>query len=404
MHIALLNQHHNNPDCPATCRHYGFLAGLAERHCISLVTSDAWRRTRITHHFDWVPEGVRLYECQVAYENNMGVVRRLFSFAGFAAGAFYRAMRLPKPDVIWAVSTPLSTPWIAALVARLRGVPWVFEVQDLWPSFPIEMGAVRGKWLQRLLYGVEKRLYLQASHIIALSPDMTAYIEGLGISSDKISTNYNGTDIVLAEAASAAEVETLRKAYGLTDKQVVLYAGTYGRANDIPNLMQVVKLLANRQDITFVFAGHGFYEPALQQLAQHVPNLLLLPPQPRTTIFKWFRLASLSLVTFNNLPVLAANSPAKFYDSLACGTPVVVTNPGWTKDFVEARDCGWYVPAGQPIALSQLLKKLLAEPQVLKAAGKRGQAVAHALFDRRQLVRQVEAALFKVVGRNRKRD
>ncbi len=395
MHIAVLNQHHQSPDCPATCRHYSFLEELAKRHRVSLVASDGWRRMRITDNYPWVPEGVELHECKVAYANKMGIARRLKSFAGFAGNAFKQAMRIEKPDVIWAVSTPLTTPWVAARVARLRGVPWVFEVQDLWPSFPIAMGAVRGRWLKQRLFKMERKLYHSASHIITLSPDMTDYVVNLGISREKITTNYNGTDLPLVEAARPEDVEDLRHQYNLQDKQVVLYAGTYGRANDIPTLLQVVENLSGHRDIHFVFTGSGFYEPQLQQLAQQVPNLLLLPPQPRTAIFKLFKLAALSVVSFNDLPVLATNSPAKLYDSLACGTPVLVTNPGWTKAFVAEHNCGWYTPAEQPDSMSQAILEILSQPAQLAEAGARGKAIAYKLFDRRQLVLQVEEVLKK---------
>lgn len=399
MHIAVLNQHHHNPDCSATCRHYTFMEQLAQRHRVSLVASDGWRRTRITDKYSWAPMGVELHECQVPYANQMGVVQRLKSFTGFAALAFKKTMQLQKPDVLWAVSTPLSTPWVAAQVARLRGVPWVFEVQDLWPSFPIAMGAVKSKWLQRRLYNMEKSLYRSASHIITLSPDMTDYVASLGISRDKITTNYNGTDLDLAAAVQSAEVEALRRKYNLEDKRIVLYAGTYGRANGIPALMQTIESMTADNSITFIFTGSGYYAPQLQELAQRVPNLLVLPPQPRHEVFKWYRLADLSLVSFNDLPVLATNSPAKFYDSLACGTPVVVTNPGWTKNFVDKYKTGWYAPAGQPAAMAQTIKAALAQPQELQEAGERGAAIARELFDRQKLVAQVEEVLLSVVCR-----
>lgn len=396
MHIAVLNQHHQSPDCPATCRHYSFIAELAKRHRISLVASDGWRRARITDNFPWVPVGVELHECRVAYANKMGVARRLKSFADFAGRAFKRAMQLPKPDVIWAVSTPLSTAWVAARVAQLRGVPWVFEVQDLWPSFPIAMGAVKGRWVKERLYKMERKLYQNASHIITLSPDMTEYVVSLGISREKVSTNYNGTDLQLVDAVVPQEVEALRQKHGLQGKQVVLYAGTYGRANDIPTLLQAVEALSDNTHIYFLFTGSGYYEPQLRQLAQRVPNLLLLPPQPRTEIFPLFKLAALSLVSFNNLPVLAANSPAKFYDSIACGTPVLVTNPGWTKAIVEQHGCGWYTPAEQPEAMAQAIQEILGQPKALHQAGARAEVIARKLFDRQQLVLQVEEVLARV--------
>ncbi|QCR24350.1 glycosyltransferase family 4 protein [Pontibacter sp. SGAir0037] len=397
MHIAVFNQHHHSPDCPATCRHYTFLEYLAQRHSISLVTSSAWKQVRITDKHSWVPAGVQLYEQYVPYQNQMGVAQRLFSYGGFAAYSMAKGLRMPEPNVIWAVSTPLSTPWVAAKVARLRGLPWVFEVQDLWPAFPIQMGAVKSKWMQQRLYKLEKELYQSASHIITLSPDMTDYIAGLGIPAAKITTNYNGTDLELSAAIGEAEIYGLREQYQLQGKQVVLYAGTYGRANDIPTLMQAVEYLKSEPAVQFVFAGNGYYEPQLQALAKQCQNLLLLPPQPREKIFKLFKLADVSLVTFNDLPVLATNSPAKFYDSLACGTPVIVTNPGWTKSFVEKYNVGWYTPPEQAQLLAQTIKAALAAPGSLKEKGANGIAVAKTLFDRQILAKQVEQVLEQVV-------
>ncbi|GAB3202591.1 glycosyltransferase involved in cell wall biosynthesis [Pontibacter aydingkolensis] len=393
MHIAVFNQHHHNPDCPATCRHYTFLEELAKRHQVTLITSNGWRSIRITDKYNWAPKGVKLHECKIPYANKMGILQRFFSFAGYAAYSFWKGLTMPKPDVIWAISTPLSTPWVAAQVASIRNVPWVFEVQDLWPSFPIEMGAVNYKWMEQLLYRTEKNLYNSASHIITLSPDMSAYVAGLDISIKKITTNYNGTDIAQADAISEQEVEELRLKYNLQGKQVVLYAGTYGRANDMLTLMKTIKSMAADASITFILTGNGYYEPQLKALAAQVPNLLLLKPQPRPEVFNLFRLAAISLVTFNDLPVLATNSPSKFYDSLACNTPVIVTNPGWTKRFVEEYGVGWYTPAEQPEALAESIKYALSQPEELKAAGARGKAIAYQLFDRQELVKEVEQVL-----------
>jgi glycosyltransferase involved in cell wall biosynthesis len=399
MHIAIFNQHHHNPDCPATCRHYTFLEYLAKRHQVSLVTSSAWKQLRITNNYSWVPEGVDLYEQEVPYSNKMGVRRRLVSYGGFAAYSLSKGLTMPKPDVIWGVSTPLSTPWMAARVAKMRNVPWVFEVQDLWPSFPIEMGAVKKEWLKRRLYRLEKNLYQSANHIITLSPDMEDYVAAQGIAEDKISTILNGTDLEMADAATNVNVVALREKHQLKGKKVVLYAGTFGRANDIPTIMQAAELMANRQDVVFVLAGGGYYNDELRKLTLRLPNLMLLPPQPRPDVFSLFKLADLSLITFNDLPVLASNSPAKLYDSLACGTPVLVTNPGWTKSFVEQHGCGWYSPAGEPSLLAQKIQELLAVPENLHQAGMRGQAIAHELFDRQKLAAQVESILLKVAGK-----
>jgi glycosyltransferase involved in cell wall biosynthesis len=395
MHIAVFSQYHTNPDCPATSRHYTLLKHLAQAHRVTLLTTRAWAGQRLTQEFDWVPAGVELRQAEVPYDNRMGPARRALSFAQYAAWAVREGMRIDKPDVVWGISTPLTAAWAAARVAARRQVPWVFEVQDLWPSFPVAMGVVPTGLARRQLFKLEKRLYTSASHIVPLSPDMTSYVTGLGIAPDKITTVLNGTDLDLAARATPAAVAALRAEQQLEGKRVVLYAGTFGRANDIPTLVAAAEAMAAAApDVVWLFLGHGFHAPLVAAAAARWPRRIrLVGGQPRHSVFSWFALAEVSVVSFLGLPVLDANSPAKLYDSLAVGTPVVVTNQGWTKTLVEEKGCGWYVPAGDPAALAMQLREVLAQPEKLAAAGQRGKELASQEFDRQQLAMQMQRIL-----------
>jgi glycosyltransferase involved in cell wall biosynthesis len=395
MHIAVFSQYHTNPDCPATSRHYTLLAHVAKTHRVTLLTTPAWKSQRLTHEFPWVPPGVEIREAVVPYENKMGPARRALAFAQYAAWAVREGLRIDKPDVIWGISTPLTAAWAAAQVARWRRVPWVFEVQDLWPAFPIAMGAVPTALARQQLYQLEKRLYKSARHILPLSPDMTRYVTELGIPAGKVTTVLNGTDLDLAARATPAAVEALRQEQGLQGKRVILYAGTFGRANDIPTLVAAAEAMAaDDSDVVWLFLGHGFFEPLIEAAAASWPGRIrLVGGQARHKVFAWFALASVLVVSFLGLPVLDSNSPAKLYDSLAVGTPVVVTNSGWSKQLVEREGCGWYTPAGNAPALVTLLTQLLAQPAALVAAGVCGRRMAVREFDRQRLAAVVQRVL-----------
>jgi glycosyltransferase involved in cell wall biosynthesis len=338
---------------------------------------------------------VEIREAAIAYENRMGPARRALAFAQYAGWAVREGLRIDKPDVIWGISTPLTAAWAAAQVARWRRTPWVFEVQDLWPAFPIAMGAVPTALARQQLYRMEKRLYQSARHILPLSPDMTRYITDLGIPADKVTTVLNGTDLDLAARATPEAVEKLRQAQDLAGKRVVLYAGTFGRANDISTLVAAAETMAAEDSTAvWVFLGHGFFEPLVAAAAARWPGRIrLVGGQARHEVFAWFALAEVSVVSFLGLPVLDANSPAKLYDSLAVGTPVVVTNAGWTKDLVEKHACGWYVAAGNAPALANQLRALLLNPAQLAAAGTNGKQLAAREFNRQQLAAQVQQIL-----------
>jgi glycosyltransferase involved in cell wall biosynthesis len=395
MHIAVFSQYHTSPDCPATSRHYTLLAEIAKHHRVTLLTTPAWRSQQLTQEFVWVPPGVELREANIPYTNKMGPARRALAFAQYAAWAVRAGRQLDRPDVVWGISTPLTAAWAAARVARYWRVPWVFEVQDLWPSFPVAMGAVPTALARQQLFALEKRLYDSAAHIVPLSPDMSHYVMEQGIPAAKITTLLNGTDLDLAARATPAAVAALRHDQELEGQKVVLYAGTFGRANDIPTVVAAAEaLVAADPAVTWLFLGHGYYAPLVAAAAERWPGRIrLVGGQPRHAVFSWFALADVAVVSFLGLPVLDANSPAKLYDALAVGTPVVVTNPGWTKSLVEQHGCGWYTPAGDAPALAERLSAVLANPDALLAAGTRGRALAHVAFDRQLLAEQMRSIL-----------
>ncbi|GAB3581292.1 glycosyltransferase family 4 protein [Hymenobacter daeguensis] len=400
MHIAVFSQYHTNPDCPATSRHYTLLAHIAKTHRVTLLTTPAWKSQRLTQEFAWVPAGVEIRAAEVPYENKMGPARRALAFAQYAAWAVREGLRIDKPDVIWGISTPLTAAWAAAQVARWRRVPWVFEVQDLWPAFPIAMGAVPTALARQQLYQLEKRLYKSARHILPLSPDMTRYVTDLGIPAGKVTTVLNGTDLDLAARATPQAVAALRQQHGLAGAKVILYAGTFGRANDVPTLVAAAEAMAAADsEAVWLFLGHGYFEPLIAAAAARWPGRIrLVGGQARHEVFSWFALATVSVVSFLGLPVLDSNSPAKLYDSLAVGTPVVVTNTGWTKALVEQHGCGWYVPAGNAMALVSRLRELLAQPGLLAEAGAKGHRLAIQEFDRQLLAARVQQILEAAAG------
>ena len=208
---------------------------------------------------EWAPEGTDIYSFNIPYDNSMSSGARLRSFTRFVWQAVKKGLHIPKPDIIFGTSTPLTAAWAASIISRIRNVPWVFEVRDLWPDFPIQMGAIDPAWVKKALYTLEASLYQSAAHVITLSPDMEEHVISKGIDSNKITTLLNGSDLSLAQHVEDAEVDALRTKHRLEGKKIVLYAGTFGRANAIPTLLETAHMLKDRQDIHFAFLGAGFF-------------------------------------------------------------------------------------------------------------------------------------------------
>jgi len=394
--ITVFFQHYHTPDCSTAARPYALVERLTRDHEVTVITTDAWRSRRVTHDFDWIPHDARLVELTVSYRNRMGPAQRLRSFLQYAVQSAGRAVIRSKPDLIIGSSTPLTTAAAAGCVARMQGVPWIFEVRDLWPDFPIQMGAVSSPIAQRLLYGLEHLLYRSADHIVTASPDMTRHVRTT-VPGDTVTTICYGTDLDLHARADAREDADLRRDLDLPDAPIVLYAGSFGRANDIPTLLAAARGSTDR-DAAFVFAGAGYHAPAVEEAAGECPHIVRIEPQPYPRMLQLFRAATLSVVSFIDLPVLGTNGPSKFYDSLGAGTPVVVTGDGWTRRFVQKHECGWLAPPEAPDRLAETIARILDAPEALRQAGRRAREAARAHFDRTRDMDRYAALVAKVGG------
>jgi len=404
MKIAVFLQYYHTPDCPTAARPYALVERLGQDHDVTVITTRAWEDKRQAHRFPWVPPGVDPVRFDVPYDNTMSVPRRLASFLHYAARAVRYGLHMPRPDVILGSSTPLTAAAAAGIVAQRRGVPWVFEVRDLWPAFPIQMGAVPGFGLHSLLRWGEAALYRSAAQVVTLSPDMEQHVRVRAPSAPVTTVEY-GADVDLIDDIGPEKRSETEERFDLNRRFLVLYAGSFGRANAIPTLLDAAqRLTAERPDLLVAFAGDGHYAPAVRQVARSHDAIRHLSPVPVPEILALFECADLSLVSFIDRPVLASNSPGKFFDSLATGTPVVVTNPGWTKRFVEQYACGWSVPPESPDALADRLRTVLDAPDALAAAGQNARAVARRHFDRAERMDRYARIVERAGGRVERRD
>lgn len=399
MHILYLYQFYNSPDCYTTAKHYWFIRYLVEQgHKISLITSDHFRNERITNEFEWLPEGVEVVHIPVSYSNEIGIARRGLAFLKYMSKAFIAGLRMEEPDVVFGISTPLTTAWIARQIARIKRVPWVFEVKDLWPLVPIEVGAIKSKAAQKALYRAERNLYESAAHIVSLSPGMTEYIENTGTPQEKVTTIVNGTDYPLIERVTETELDKLRSEHDLHGKKVVLYGGKYGRMNGIPTMIQAVEQLAHRDDLRFVFVGYGYYNDAIDELASRQNNVVSISAKPKYQMFPWFKLADISLFSVIGAPSLGTASPSKVFDSLACGAPLIMINKGWATDLVLSERVGFATPPADADGLARTIEESISDEAELQAMSERGIALAARDYDRRDHVRRLEAIFEAVVA------
>lgn len=399
MHILYIHQFFATRESNlGLIRSYEFARRWVEQgHEVTVITSSS----RLPEEFaakrlyDGEIDGIRVRSVRVNYSNYMGYGRRLGSFAAFMLGATWLAATAGKHDVVFATSTPLTVgvPGYAASV--LTGAPFVFEVRDLWPEAPIQMGVIKRYGLLGIVAkGLERFLYRRAKEVVALSPGMAAGVVAEGVSPEHVHMVPNSSDLDLF--SPGPRDRTLVNRYQLARKFVVGYAGAIGPSNavedNVPAAARIL-LARGRDDIVFVIAGDGKSMPLLEERTAGLPNVRLVGSLPKSEVPRLTRTADTLMVLFADKPILATNSPNKLFDGLASGRPMIVNSAGWTREIVEDNECGLYVPAEDAEALADAIEKLADDRALRKRWGLNARCTAERWFARDLLAEQVLTVL-----------
>lgn len=345
-------------------------------------------------------DGIDIISLGGWYSNDLSARRRMFEFARFTVLSTLLRELPYRPDVVIASSTPLTIGIPGAQLSNRFSVPFVFEVRDLWPQAPVELGVLRDPVTIGLARRLERWLYNRADRIIALSPGMAEGIRAAGGDERRITTipNASDTDLFSPEQRDRSLLER----WGLQDKFVAAHAGAMGKANGLQYLVEAARQLQARQrhDIHILLAGFGGTRPQLEEFVQEheLRNVTFAGSLPREQLGPLVSSVDACITSFAPYPVLATNSPNKLFDGLAAGVPNIVNSPGWTRELVLDNDVGAYVDPKRPHELADALVRLADNPQRAAAQGAAARRLALEQFDRSILAQRFEDVLLDAVG------
>jgi glycosyltransferase involved in cell wall biosynthesis len=394
--VVIFYQYYCTPKGSWGTRYYEFTRRWAAAgHDVTVVTSIYDKSDLVPRGFvtPFDIEGVRVIAMNLVLSNQHGVLRRLWTFALFSLLSCWYALTLPA-DVVVASSGPITV-GVPGLLARwVRGRPLIFEVRDLWPEGAIQLGMLRGRFVQRLARAFERLCYRNARAVVALSPGMAEGV--LAAAPDaRVVVIPNSADLDLFDPGIAPPAS----ANGVTGGTfVALYAGTLGRANSSTELVDIATELERRGggDVRIVVVGDGYERAGMERLARErgLTTLVFLGKRPKTEVAAWHGAAAVTLCLFKPFPVLATCSPNKLFDSLAAGRPVINNTDGWIRDLLARSGAGESYRAGDAPAAAALLLALRDDPGRRRAMGDAARRLAEQEFARDRLAAQF-AELFR---------
>ena len=340
-------------------------------------------------------EGVDVRMINIGLSNKHGFLVRVLTFLAYALIASWYALTFPA-DVVISSSGPLTV-GIPGLISRhVRGIPFVFEVRDLWPEGAIQLGILRNPIVIRLARWLERRCYLGASMVVALSDGMAQWIKTTySIPQVAVITNASDNELV-AEARKNIVLPPWTKG-----KELVLYTGSIGLIDDCAQILDIAHLfqLRGEENVEFVVVGEGKERAELEQrsMEMHLRHVRFLGSKPKIEVMQWLLSARCALFTVKDVEFLSTASPNKLFDAFAAGVPVVQTTQGWIKDLFDREDCGITVNPGDVEAMSVAAQTLIHNPEVRKRKAAHALKLAMEKFDRTLLAQRYREILLRAI-------
>jgi glycosyltransferase involved in cell wall biosynthesis len=385
MKILVIHQYYLMPGSPGGSRFNEFARlWAAAGHEVTVVagnldyaTGDVPER----YHGRWITRerdgDVTVLRCHVPRTYNKSYAGRMAAFFGFTLSSTHAALTVPRPDVVIATSPPLvaMAPGVIAAKARWKGVPWVFEMRDLWPESAITTGVLKeGAPLTRLLYAMERAACVMADKINVLTPAFRDDLIKRGLASaEKIVFVPNGADVDLF--TPGPRDNAARREFGWGDRFVVMYAGAHGRANAVGQFLDAAERLRDRPDVLLASVGDGPERPALEAEAKRrgLDNVRFHGAQPKSRMPEIVRACDVGAAILQDNPTFKTVYPNKVFDYMASERPTLLAIDGVARTLVcDEAQAGVFAKPEDGQAIADAIRARADDPAGNAAMGARG--------------------------------
>jgi glycosyltransferase involved in cell wall biosynthesis len=325
------------------------------------------------------------------YTSKGGFVRRLRSYFSFVHSAKKHGPRLcARPDLLWVESPPLFIGYAATHLARKWRCPYVFNVSDLWPESAIRMGVVRPGVLTALASRLERNLYRGAAGVTGQSQEI---IDGVlrvapGTKTEVITNGVEPSRFGKHQATAEA-----RELIGAGEGPVFIFAGLFGLAQGLDQLLDLAKRSTCPSKPRFVLVGEGPRREHLEARIrdEQIGGIRLLSPQPREKIPALLAAADAAVISLG-MPIPGA-VPSKIYEAMASELPILLIADGEAARRVTAAQCGLVVAPGDAKSLAEAACRLAGDAELRRRLGAAGRRAAETDYDRRRIAERLDRFL-----------
>ena len=334
-----------------------------------------------------VVDGINVVRVWTYVAANRGRIRRTLNYISYMFSAIFFSLFVKKPDVILATSPQFFCGWAGVIASRLRRVPFILEIRDVWPDSIVAVGALRNKRIVRILEWLELKMYAAAKHIITVGKSYKQVLIEKGVPAEDISIITNGFDCDIFYPRESDE--KVRQRYNLNGEFVCSYVGTIGMACGLEVVLHTAKLLKNRQrnDIKFLLVGAGATKEQLrrQALEENLDNIVFVERQDREAIPRILSVADACLVHLRRSDHFKTVFPSKILEATAMAKPTILGVEGYAAQFLREADAGICIEPENADQLAEAVENLADDPELCRSLGQAGREYVTKHHDRDNL-------------------
>ena len=306
---------------------------------------------------------------------NRRPVERILNYSSFLASAAITGSFLGAPDVVIASSPQLLVGLAGWWISRLKHVPLVFEVRDLWPESLVAVGVSNAKSaLHRSLARIAAFLYRKADHIVVVTPAFREFlISRWQVPADKISVVPNGVESKVFSPRSPDH--KIRETLGADGKFVPSFIGTMGLAHGLNTLIAAAERFQKSEpDVLFMLVGEGADRERITAMAhaKGLSNIRFVPQQLREKVPAYIAASDACLVLLKKSEVFETVIPTKMLEFMSCAKPVILGVSGQARQMIEASRAGICIEPENVDQLCDAILKLRTEAWLRESLGRNG--------------------------------
>jgi glycosyltransferase involved in cell wall biosynthesis len=344
-------------------------------------------------------DGIQVRRVWTYLAANEGFIKRSLNYVSYMFTATLAAWFVRKPNLVVTTSPQFFNGLAGYLVSRLRRIPWVLEIRDLWPESILIVGAIKNPIIITLLRKLELFAYRHCDHIVVVTDSFKKYLIDKGIDAKKIDVLKNGAELTFFKPS--ARSENLADSYGIRDKFVVAYFGTHGMAHHLETVLDAASLLETNADILFLMIGDGAEKDRLlqQSRAMGLKNLRMLPQQEKANMPYLWALTDASLVLLKKSDLFKTVIPSKIFESMAMECPIILGVEGESQELVTQAKAGICIQPENARQLADAVLALYTDRGHGITMGKAGRKFVVQHYDRKNIAERYLDVLEKVLPR-----